>query len=672
MTKGFATILVALLVSVFFTHPAQAANGVPGFTARAADLGRSASRKTVPVTVWLKLRDTAGLASTVQAMHDPASPSFQQFQTLAALEAAHSPTAADVKTVSQYLTARGLTINAVGAHNLFVKAVASSDQVSRAFNVQLHDFQFRGKTYIANTSRAQVASSIRPLVSHVSLTDFGAEPQIARATESAPRRLASRANPNGLVYSATCFRAPETHTFADPANGITTTYSGNRYGADIGNGPPNMASCGYQASDVAAAYHLNTLYNQGLDGTGTTVAIVDAYGSTTIANDLAAFSAYMGLPPANLTVVGTPTESNFSTDANANWATETTLDVEWVHAVAPGAKILLVIAPTSSINDLFSAIITAASTPGVSVISNSWSGFDIAVAGDSEFYGSVDNLLAAISATGIAVNFGTGDYGNNAVQLGGAYTSTGWPASSPYATGIGGVSMSLGRNGAISFQSAWGTNLTQITDTQATGWAALDVPNNEGFLFGSTGGLSDTYAQPWFQSSLPYSRRATPDISWLADPNTGVEVIFSADSNNTLGIETVGGTSLACPMFSALWAITAQAAGHKLGQAAPYLYRLSGNAITDIKAVTSSHNVTGVINDPYGSNVESAHELAAPLQNLSAFYSALYNSPSSTRWFVMTFGTDSTLQAGPGYDLATGLGVPNPPSFVQEIARRSR
>jgi subtilase family serine protease len=674
MSKGFTGPRATLIVSVFsmvLATPALAAGGKPGFTSRAVDLGASASNRIVPVTVWLKLHDAPGLASKVQAMHDPASASFQSFQTFAAFEAQHSPTAAEVSAVSQYLSARGLGVTQVGAHNMFVRAIGTTAQVSRAFNVELHDYKVGSKTYFANTSRAKLSASVRPLVSHVSLTDFGAEPQIARPAESAPLPVSSVADPSGIYFSAGCVRPPESHTFTDPVNGITATYSGNRYGTDISSGPPNAPPCGYQPSDIASAYNLNALFNAGLDGTGTTVAIVDAYGSTTIANDVAAFSYYMGLPAPNLTIVGTPTESNFSTDANAGWAAETTLDVEWVHAIAPGAKILLVVTPTNSFNDLFNGIITAASTPGVSVISNSWSGYDIGIAGDSEFYGSADVLLAAIDGVGIAVNFATGDDGNNADQLGGVYTSTGWPASSPYATGVGGLSVGLNHNGGILFQTAWGTNLTQITDTQANGFVPLDVPNNEGFIFGGTGGLSDTYAQPWFQRGLPYNRRATPDISWLADPYTGVEIIYSVDSSNDLNISVIGGTSLACPMFSALWGITTQAARHNLGQAAPYLYRLSPRAITDITAVSSAHNVTGDINDPYGTNEESSHELAAPLQNLPAFYSAFYNSPFSTRWFVITFGTDSTLQAGPGYDLATGVGAPNPPWFVQEIARRS-
>jgi len=120
---------------------------------------------------------------------------------------------------------------------------------------------------------------------------------------------------------------------------------------------------------------------------------------------------------------------------------------------------------------------------------------------------------------------------------------------------------------------------------------------------------------------------------------------------------------------SALWAIASQRAGHRLGNAAPRLYRLDDNAITDVGGVSSFANVSGVIQDSgiFGTSVEIPSDLASPLQNLPDFYSAIYNSPFSTRWFVITFGTDSTLSVGNGFDIATGLGTPNPPAFVDSV-----
>jgi hypothetical protein len=99
------------------------------------------------------------------------------------------------------------------------------------------------------------------------------------------------------------------------------------------------------------------------------------------------------------------------------------------------------------------------------------------------------------------------------------------------------------------------------------------------------------------------------------------------------------------------------------------VYSLPAAAIADVISVSSRDDVSGAIHDAGGTSPEIASDLAAPLQNLPEFFSAIYNSPFSTRWFVITFGTDSTLTVGPGYDLATGLGTPNPPQFVQALRR---
>jgi subtilase family serine protease len=128
-------------------------------------------------------------------------------------------------------------------------------------------------------------------------------------------------------------------------------------------------------------------------------------------------------------------------------------------------------------------------------------------------------------------------------------------------TAVGGVSLSLDHNKQVQFQTAWGNNITEIADTTALGSPPIDPPNSEGFDFGGGGGTSDVYPQPSFQHGLGGQRRLVPDISWLADPFTGVEIIFSADAAGDLAIEVIGGTSLACPMFSALWGIATQRAG---------------------------------------------------------------------------------------------------------------
>jgi subtilase family serine protease len=683
--------LVKLLAVTICLGAAAAAAAASGQTllSKATDLGPVNGASPIEVTIWLKLHDQQGLDSLVAAQQAGKA----AYLSIEQLRAQHAPTAADAAKVAAFLKAQGFTVSA-SPDTLYVKASAPAARVQSTFGVEMHQYDFNGRTFRASNHKATLPADLRPLVAAVSgLSTFEAQPQIARVGGKASGNVHTtadaegmRAQPrpfaagsNGLYYAAECFYGTTTESFS--GGGVSATYQGNLYGAPISNAPPYLSPCGYQPSDMYTAYNLAPLYQHGLNGAGTTIAIVDAYGSTTIATDVQVFSAAMGLPPANLTIIGTPTETPFSTDPNASWATETTLDVEWVHAVAPGAKIVLVVTPTNEFTDLFAGIATAASQPGVVAISNSWSGFDAAYIGisdDYEFYHAADGVLQSIGAAGISVDFSTGDSGDNSAPLledvGMVGTSAGWPSSSPYATGVGGVSVVLNANKQIAWQSSWGTNLTEIADTVALGSPPIDLqsgPYNEGFIYGGTGGYSDAYPKPFWQSGVPGNRRGTPDISWVGDPYTGVEIIFSENATSTaFGIEPIGGTSVACPMFTALWGIATQRAHHLLGQAAPRLYRVSpwSGAITDIVNPSSPGNVTGTMTDSGGTNPMRASELASPLSGQPNFISALYNSPHSTRWFVITFGADSTLTTGPGWDVATGLGTPNGWAFVQAIA----
>jgi subtilase family serine protease len=658
-------------------HVASSTKGSAVVLSHATDLGPVNPASSIDLTVWLKLRGRAGLNRTLMEQHTSGAPWLSEEQ----IEQAHAPAATNVEAVSAFLTAQGLTVTGVGPHNLYVKATGTAETVDSAFQVALHEYTLRGMTFRASSMKPTLPARLAPVVASVGgLSDLGAKPMIARPTRgSANTNIVapndgeglpampvplSGAGANGLFFSAQCFYPPTTLSFS--SSSATASYSGGVYGASINNTAiGNLPPCGYQPSDMQTAYNLTPLYKAGLDGTGETIAIVDAFGSTTIQADLATFSAAMGLPPANLTVIGTPTESNFSTDRAAGWATETTLDVEWVHAIAPGAKILLVIAPNNSFDNLFTAIATAVQQPGVVSISNSWSGEESFT--DAPLRAAADSILKLAGAKGISVNFASGDSGNEAINLG--YLDVNYPASSPYATGVGGVSVALDQNKHILFQTAWGNNITRVAGPIAGGSAPDDPPINEGFLYGGGGGVSNVYPLPPFQAFLGIwgPRRLVPDISWVADPYTGVEFIFTGDSAGHQFIGTIGGTSLATPMFSALWGIAAQKAKRPLGQAAPLLYTLPPGAITDVVAPFSFTNATGTLVDANGTQKLSPSELALPLQGQPTFLSALYNSPYSTSWFVLSFGTDSSLPTTPGWDPATGLGTPNGWAFVNAL-----
>jgi subtilase family serine protease len=452
----------------------------------------------------------------------------------------------------------------------------------------------------------------------------------------------------------------------------TATYMGNRYGADITNNmPPHLPPQGYSPSEVRTAYGLNAVYSAGFDGTGETIVITDAFGSSTIAQDAALFSLVYGLPPVDLTIVKAPGIVHNPHGPAIGWDGETTLDVEWAHAIAPGAKIALVLATDRA--SLDEAVNYAVVHHLGNTISNSWS--NVEGLGNPARFIRDNRILQMATAQGIDANYASGDFGDESPAVG--FVSVDFPASSPFATGVGGTSLALNPDNTIMFQTGWGTNLTRIADRVSLGSPPVVPPLKVlgqpffdpniflGFQFGAGGGTSGVFAQPSFQRGFVPNTgmRMVPDISWLADPFTGVEIIQTI--GGVPSVTVIGGTSLATPMFSALMAIAAQKNGHVgLGQAAALVYALPAGTVLDIVPVGSASNATGSIDG----NPQTADSLASPLGNTTTYYSALYNSPFSTRWFVITFGTDTSLTTNAGWDNVTGVGTPNGLAFINAVA----
>jgi subtilase family serine protease len=677
----FALVALTAAVSFLAVTPAQArrhsnaANGngngnafgvagnTPGFIRKAADLGPVDPNSVISVTVWLQLHNENQLDALVKQQSQPGSGHYHGWISQDQFNASFGPTSQDVNSVQNYLNAKKLSTLFVAENNMFVKVQGTVADIQNAFHVQIHNYKFAGQFYRSNTADPSVNDGSGAHVAAITgLDDYGFQPANVRPVDAdgnpVPFRPLSQVTPGGVFFEGQAFRPVETDVFTGGGN--TATYTGNRYGADItnmslGHLPPQ----GYSPDEIQTAYNLKPLYQAGLDGTGQTIVITDAYGSATIAEDAAVFSAVYGLPPINLQIVKAPGISNNPFGVARGWDGETTLDVEWAHAIAPGANIALVVATDRS--SLDEAINYAVVHHLGNTISNSWSsreGF-----GNPAGFGRVNRILQMAAAQGIDVNFATGDNGDELAAVG--FITVDFPASSPFATGIGGTSVALNANNSIAFQTGWGNNLTRIAETNALNNSPVVPPLSLGFQFGAGGGASLTFARPSFQSglSVPGNTRLVPDISMFADPFTGAEIIQTVGGQLSVGV--IGGTSLSTPVFSGVMAIAAQKAGHGLGQAAPLVYNLPAGAVTDVVAVSSPGNVTGVING----NPVSADALAAPLGNTTSYYSAIYNSPFSTRWFVITFGTDTSLTTGPGWDNVTGVGTPNGVNFVNAIAQ---
>ncbi len=688
-------VLVVVLVSGMFSASAGAqgrtelAGHTPSFVGQAPDLGPADPARIITVSLHLKTR--SALDQLLPQLYDPTSASYRQWLSSSQLDAALALAPNGLSSIQQFLASYHLTAVATGPAE--VSAQGTVANIQTAFGVAIHEFRVNGRLVRANTSNPSIPGAAGAFVSSVSgLAEQHMQPNWVYAAEPGAKPFNSvplAQVTNGLFYSSQCFLKPQSVTFTEASPAIVATYVGNRYGQNPANTTVGTwAPCGYQPSDIWGAYGLGALYTGGLDGTGATIAIVVAYGSTTIQTDLAEFSSLYGLASPQLTVVGTPTAAPYDSDPNlSGWADETSIDVEWAHAIAPGAQIVLVVSPDDSQENLAAAVAQAATIPGVTVISNSYGWPESEeVAADFDAFETANEVAAA---SGVSVQFSSGDAGDYVAALG--YSDVEYPASSPWVTSVGGVSVGVQSNGAIWLQTGWGANITKLAGPSTAGYPPVGPilptvpPLQEGFLYGAGGGPSGVFQKPQFQRSLQGRARLLPDISWVADPYTGVEVIVSADdTGHNFLVGVVGGTSVSAPMFSALWSIVNQQAGHAMGLAGYTLYRLSPRAITDVLPASSFTNPSGFIltggTGPSSEfqernrsqprlTLETADALAAPLNGNFSFYSALFDSPITANWYVLTFGTDSSLRVTPGWDEVTGLGTPNGARFVEEASR---
>jgi subtilase family serine protease len=408
--------------------------------------------------------------------------------------------------------------------------------------------------------------------------------------------------------------------------------------------PPATADCEaanglacYTPDDVRAAYNLPALYARGATGKGVTIMIVDAFGSPTIKADLAAFDQQFGYPaPPKFTViapVGAIPPFNHKNKDMVDWAGETTLDVEYAHALAPGANILLVETPSSETEGVigFPQIVAAEqyalSHYKVGVISQSFAATEQTFTS----YAQLAPLRAAYfdaESRHVTVLAGTGDAGATNFENDGVtyYTHrvSAWPATDPLVTAVGGTQLEQTGNG---YQSvAWNDTLDQ-TFTKV--WTGSTRPSP----FATGGGTSEFFARPSYQNGVKAvtgAGRGVPDISMSAACNGAVDVYGSYAAK---GWSLDCGTSEATPEFAAIVAIADQVAGHSLGVINPTLYQLYAQQAPGIVDVTSGNNTV-------------------------AFYQKGKKSPVTVKGY----------SAGNGYDLATGVGTIDASLFAYELA----
>jgi subtilase family serine protease len=376
---------------------------------------------------------------------------------------------------------------------------------------------------------------------------------------------------------------------------------------------------------IWTAYDVTPLVRRGITGSGQTIVVVDSFGSPTIATDLARFDAYFKLPaPPSLQVIepaGAVPPFHAGDSNRVGWAEETTLDVEWAHVMAPGARIVVVETPTSEdegttgFPDIVTAETYALRHNLGQVITQSFSATE-------QTFPSVPSILQFRSAYQMAardrvtVLAATGDTGATSDQYNMKYLYTSravaWPATDPLVTAVGGTQLSLRTDGTRRRpDSAWSD---------------------------SGGGTSIAFGRPAYQDgvrSITGGARGVPDVSMDASCRSPV-VTYGSFYAGGGEWNSVCGTSLATPLFAGIVALADQYAGHGrahgLGLINPALYTLEARHEPGIVAVSTGNNTHAFVQD--GQN---------------------YVVPG--------------FSAGPGYNLVTGVGTIDAAIFVPELAR---
>jgi subtilase family serine protease len=465
-----------------------------------------------------------------------------------------------------------------------------------------------------------------------------------------------------------------------------------------GTAPDRAGQHCYAPADFLKAYGIDKLHAAGITGKGQTIILADSFSSPTLQADLDHFSDTFHLPRTTIQFIypDGPYVNDLADDGVAGagadktgWATETTLDLEWAHAIAPDATLVNIVTNTSEtvglagLPDLFKGIQMAAQQYPNSIISMSFgTGEATFTPSDITNYlqGSFHDILKQASAANITLLSSAGDSGSAELDANQAklvpYATAGYPASDPLVTSVGGTSLQYGWKWQpeVSIDQYWAC---EFDPSQCKGDVLASVASdvrteslwNEGWAIAAGGGgVSSIFSAPDYQAKVNSAartvmagHRGTPDVAMNAAINGGVE-IYTSYTNTDAGAngptwQATGGTSCASPETAALIALAGQKASDLLGKTVgigflnPILYSLPATDFNDI------------VSESFGTSNQ------VTIDNNALYFNATFSPVLASKdpknapgLFIPGFNTT------PGYDLASGRGTPKAEQFVLDIA----
>jgi subtilase family serine protease len=579
-----------------------------------ANLAALPDASRVQVSVFVG-HDAAGLAATAKAVSDPKSAAYGHYLSPSQVQAQFGASAAQQKAVGDWLSQSGLTVTQRSPFT--VSATGTVAQAQAAVQARLELSRPRGGVeQVVSAQEMSVPSVLAGAVSTV--------------------RVAPAAIPMG-------FHEPLKQTAASVPSATTSKkiteecsgYYGQKHATGLPSAygkTPAWAPCGYLPGQLRDAYGAA---KAGLTGAGVSAAILSDDNDSTALPDANRWAKEHGFAPFK---AGQFSAYIAKKAYNGIGDVESALDVESMHGMAPNAKINYVVGNGSVTGDrLLDALDEVVTYKIADVVSSSW--YEGYMPAPKSMINAWEGVLERAAVEGITVNFATGDYGDS--------TPLQYPGSDPWITTVGGTSLAVGQGGKDLWETGWETDETGL-NKQGTAWS----PGPPGmFLEGSTGGISGTFPEPYYQQGVVSGNlvkgtamRAVPDVSDLGDWNLGYKIGYTEPTGHHK-FEYVnnvnGGTSLASPMFTGFEADLIQGRhGFALGFANPELYDMAGTR--------AFHDVT---NNPQGQGVTEA-----------TVYGPAYGQPPT----LATMGQCSSTKAlscGAGYDTVSGIGSPGPAFF---------
>ncbi|MFG1609481.1 protease pro-enzyme activation domain-containing protein [Actinoplanes sp. NPDC049265] len=594
-----------------------------GDTGTAADPGQ-----VLAVRVYLAGRNSGDRRSAAHAVSTPGGAAYAHYLSPAQFAERFGSTPAQARRVSDWLTAQGITVTATDAH--YVAASASVAQLDAAFATDLRAYDGilapAGDISVPEAMGADVAT----------VTGLNAW---ATAARRKPSRRHSPTPATARARRAADY--PCSHWWGEHSVNIPPAY---------GHSSAPTVPCGYSVKQMRAAYGVT---GSPYTGKGATIALILDNGSPTMEADANRFFADQGVPgfrPGQYREDFSPTFAStcdrFAHPEPGSFPDvgrlEQAIDVESAHIFAPDATVVYVGADCGGdtqqnlLDAHFRVVdkhLADVASESFSISQNAFTPADIA---------AWDLMFLQGTIEGIGFTFDSGDDGDIGA---GAPTEVTFPASDPWATGVGGTSLRLGPDGRVLGESGWGDNDVLIGPDGYRDRSGEAATPPGWFTSGSGGGVSAVIDQPGYQREVVPAalataggahpaRRTVPDLA--ADAGLAWQIGFTGAKDPAGGYDVVAwgaGTSAASPLVAALSADAKQATGHALGFLNPALYRLAGTtAVHDVLPVdpadppimAGATNGTGAAEDPY----------------------------------LVTLGLDSSLVVTPGYDDVTGIGSP--------------